>query len=60
MLVLLTAAVGMIVLAWCGTRVRREVDMASRSIEQFGSQLRPALLRVRDDTARTRRRLDPD
>jgi len=60
MLPLLTAAMGMIVLGWCGLRVRREVDGTSRAIDQFGRQLRPALLRVRDETARTRRRLDPD
>ena len=60
MLPLFTAAIGMIVLGWCGLRVRREVDGTCRTIDRFGRELRPALLRVRDDTARTRRRLDPD
>jgi len=60
MLPLLTAAMGMIVLGWCGLRVRREIDGTSRTIDQLGHELRPALLRVRDETARTRRRLDPD
>jgi hypothetical protein len=60
MLPLFTAATGMIVLAWCGLRVRRDVEGTYRAIDQFGRELRPALLRVRDDTARTRRRLDPD
>jgi hypothetical protein len=60
MLPLLIAAVGMIVLGWCGLRVHREVDAASRSMDRFGRELRPALLRVRDHTARTQRRLDPD
>jgi hypothetical protein len=60
MLALLTAALGMIVLGWCGLRVRREIDGTSRTIDRFGRELRPALLRVRDDTSRTRRRLDPD
>ncbi len=60
MLPLLTAAIGMIVLGWCALNVRREVDGTIRSIELFGRELRPALLRVRDDTARARRRLDPD
>ncbi len=60
MLPLLTAAIGMIVLGWCALTVRREVDGTIRSIELFGRELRPALLRVRDDTARARRRLDPD
>jgi hypothetical protein len=59
MLPLVTAAVGMVVLGWCALRVRREVDGTSRTIDKFGRELRPALLRVRDDTARTRRRLDP-
>jgi hypothetical protein len=49
----------MVVLGWCALRVRREVDGTSRTIDQFGRELRPALLRVRDDTARTRRRRDP-
>ena len=60
MLPLLTAAIGMIVLGWCALTVRREVDRTTRSIDLFGRELRPALLRVRDDTARARRRLDPD
>jgi hypothetical protein len=57
---LLIAATGMIVLGLCGLRVHREVDATARSIDQFGRELRPVLLRVRDDTARARRRLDPD
>jgi hypothetical protein len=60
MLPLLIAAIGMVLLGWCGLRVRREVDGTSRTIDQFGRELRPALLRVRDETARARRRLDPD
>ena len=60
MLPLCTAAIGMILLGWCGLRLRRDVDGAYRAIEQFGQELRPALLRVRDDTARIRRRLDVD
>jgi hypothetical protein len=55
---LLSAAVGLIVLAWCALRVRREVDATYRTIDQFGRELRPALVRVRDETANTRRRLD--
>jgi DNA-binding IclR family transcriptional regulator len=57
---LICAAVGMVVLAWCALRVRREVDPTYRSIDRFGRELRPALVRVRDETARARRRLDPD
>jgi hypothetical protein len=57
---LICAAVGMVVLAWCALRVRREVDPTYRAIDRFGRELRPALLRVSDETARTRRRLDPD
>jgi hypothetical protein len=48
----------MIVLAWCALRVRREVDVTYRTIDQFGRELRPALVRVREETANTRRRLD--
>jgi DNA-binding IclR family transcriptional regulator len=58
MVPLLCAAVGMIVLAWCALRVRREVDVTYRTIDQFGRELRPALVRVREETANTRRRLD--
>ncbi len=60
MVPLLCAAAGVMMLAWCALRVRREVDATYRTIDQFGRELRPALLRVRDETARTRRRLDPE
>ncbi len=56
----LIAVFGMIVLAGCASRVAREIDPTYRSIAKFGSELRPALLRVRDETARTRGRFDPD
>jgi DNA-binding IclR family transcriptional regulator len=57
---LLCAAVGTIVLAWCAQRALREIDPTRDAINGFGSRLRPALLRVRDETARTRRRVDGD
>ena len=57
---LICAAVGLVVLAWCALRVRRELDPTYRSIDRFGRELRPALVRVRDESARARRRLDPD
>ena len=57
---LICAAVGLVVVAWCALRVRRELDPTYRSIDRFGRELRPALVRVRDESARARRRLDPD
>jgi len=58
MLPLVCAAAGMVALTWCALRVQREVHATSRTIDQFGRELRPALVRVRRETARTRRRLD--
>ena len=52
------AAVGLVVLAWCAARVRREMEPTSRSMHRFGQELKPVLLRVRNETRRTRRHFD--
>jgi hypothetical protein len=57
---LVVAAAGCLVLAALAMRVRSEIDPTRRSIHRFGKELRPVLLRVRDQTARTRRRFDAD
>lgn len=54
---LLVAVVGTALLAVLAARARAEVDPTRRSIDAFGRTVRPALLRLRDETARTRRRL---
>jgi hypothetical protein len=50
--------VGLTLLTVLASRVRGEVDPTRRSIDAFGRELRPVLLRVRDETRRTRRRFD--
>jgi DNA-binding IclR family transcriptional regulator len=55
---LLCAAIGTVLLAWCAQRARREIDPTRDTITGFSARLRPALVRVRDETARTRRRID--
>jgi DNA-binding IclR family transcriptional regulator len=55
---LLCAVAGLAFLAWCAARVQREIDPTRKSIELFGRHVRPALLRVQDDRARLRRRID--
>jgi hypothetical protein len=57
---LVIAALGCLTLAALALRVRSEIDPTRRSIDRFGNELRPVLLRVRDETARTRRRFDAD
>ena len=57
---LVVAAVGCLMLAVLALRIRSEIDPTRRSIDRFGKELRPVLLRVRDETARTRRRFDAD
>jgi hypothetical protein len=52
------AFVGLTLLTVLASRVRGEVDPTRRSIDAFGRELRPVLLRVRDETRRTRRRFD--
>jgi hypothetical protein len=57
---LVVAAIGCLILAALALRVRSEIDPTRRSIDRFGKELRPILLRVRDETARTRRRFDTE
>lgn len=52
------ALVGLAFLAWCAHRVTVEVEPTRRATQRFGRDVRVALVRVRDETARTRRRFD--
>jgi len=52
------AVAGTVLLAVLAARVQREVPPTSRVLDEFGRTVRPALLRVRAETARTRRRFD--
>jgi hypothetical protein len=52
------ALLGMLALVYSAQRVRREIDPTMRAFDRFGRDIRPALLRVRDETTRARRRLD--
>ncbi len=49
---------GLALLTALAARVRSEIDPTVRSIDRFGRELRPVLLRVRDETRRTRDRFD--
>jgi hypothetical protein len=57
---LVLAAAGTTLLVWLAARARNEIDPTRRSIGRFGRELRPVLLRVRDETAQTRRRYERD
>ena len=52
------ALVGLAVLTVLAARVRAEINPTNRSLDRFGRGLRPVLLRVRDETSRTRDRFD--
>jgi hypothetical protein len=54
------AALGMVVVAIAAQRVRNEINPTYRTIDRFGRELQPALVRVRDETARARHRIDPN
>jgi hypothetical protein len=54
------AIAGLALLAWFAARVEREIDPTRHTIDRFGRQVRPVLLRVQDDRVRIRRRLDGD
>ena len=51
-------AVGLVLLTYMAMRLQREIEPTNRAIDQFGRSLRPALVRVRDESRRTRSRLD--
>jgi DNA-binding IclR family transcriptional regulator len=55
---LAVAVCGLALLAWCAARVTVEMHPTRRAAERFGRDVRVALVRVRDETARARRRLD--
>ena len=54
MLALGVAALGTSVLAVLVTRVRREVDPTRAAFDRLSRDLRPALIELRTETARTR------
>jgi len=51
---------GLVLLTVLAGRVRREVSPTVAVIDRFGRRHRLALIRLRDETARTRRHLDRD
>jgi len=55
-LVVLLAGLGL--LAVLAARLRDEIPPTQRALRVFGREVRPALVRVRDETARTRARND--
>jgi hypothetical protein len=57
---LVISLAGMALLTWLGVRVQREVQPTRHALDRFGRELQPALLRVREDTRRTRGRIPPD
>ena len=57
---LVISLVGVALLAWLGVRVQHEVQPTRRALDRFGRDLQPVLLRLRDDTQRTRGRIPPD
>ena len=54
MLALVIAALGTSVLAVLVARVRREVAPTRSAFDRLGRELRPALIELRTETARTR------
>ncbi len=56
LLPLLASLAGIVVLAVLATRVRREIEPTERALRGFGATVRPAMVRVREQTARTRAR----
>jgi cytochrome c-type biogenesis protein CcmH/NrfF len=54
------ALIGTALVLYLAMRANDEIAPTKRSIDAFGRELRPALLRLRDETDRTRRRVPPD
>ena len=57
---LVISLVGVALLVWLGVRVQHEVQPTRHALDRFGRELRPVLLRLREDTGRTRGRIPPD
>ncbi len=55
---LAVALAGLALLAWCAHRVSVEVAPTRRAADRFGHEVRVALVRIHDETARARRRFD--
>ena len=53
---LIVALAGTSLLAYLAAQVRREIPPTEKVIDEFGRALRPALVRTRDEAARTRAR----
>jgi hypothetical protein len=51
------AALGTGLIAWLVARVRREIPPTRAAFDRLGRDLRPALLELRTETARTRAEL---
>jgi hypothetical protein len=51
---------GLALLAWLAVRVQREIPPTRDELDTFGRTLRPALVEVRDESARLRARLRRD
>ena len=58
MIPLAAGVLGLLVVAYCATLARREIEPTTRAIDSLGRDLRAALVRVRTDTERTRRRFE--
>lgn len=54
---LVVAVAGVALVAYLVSQLHREIEPTQRSIRMFGREVRPAVVRVRDETARTRDRL---
>jgi hypothetical protein len=57
---MIVALAGAALLVLLALRAQREVSQTNGAIDTFQRALQPALLRVRDETARTRRRIPSD
>ena len=57
MLPFVIAALGMALLTWLVTRVRREIPPTRAAFDRLGRELRPAVLELRTETERTRAQL---
>jgi len=53
---LIVALAGTSLLAYLAAQVRREIPPTEKVVDEFGRTLRPALVRTRDENARTRAR----
>jgi hypothetical protein len=57
---MLVALAGVSVLVFLAVRAQHQAADTKSAIDRFQRTLQPALLRVRDETTRTQRRIPPD